>query len=168
MLKFFSASAGIVRRGRWNRLARRNNRVHSAQYSHFGGTLLASAAKFQDRVSDVELFDPTIPGFDELDRAAAVLLVATDILGDRWRTEIVERHEELHTEVLGDEIIEQKEAHVALEVAEQVEEVRVPLERRRERASQVRVVAADALTRCAKESLPTAACEISLLSPCWQ
>ena len=27
------------------------------------------------------LFDPAVPGFDELDRAAAVLLVGADVLG---------------------------------------------------------------------------------------
>jgi hypothetical protein len=94
-------------------------------------------------MTEVEELDPVVPGFDELDRAAAVLLVGTNIVGDRRRVEVVERHEELHAEVVVDEIIEQKEAHVAPEVVKQGEEVAVARERARQRASPTRVVAAN-------------------------
>src|SRR5439155_19293650 len=111
---------------------------------HLANTPWPGAAWFEDGFR-CRAIDPVVPGFDEVARAAAVLRVGADISGNRRREEVVERHEELHAEVVGDEIIEQKEAHVTAEVAEEGEGVGIPRQRGREWAFLVQEVAADAL-----------------------
>ena len=86
-----------------------------------------------------------VPGFDEVDRAAPVLLIGFNIIGERWRAEVVEWHEELHAKVVGDEIVKEKEAHITAEVAEEGAEVGLARKRGCEWAVQVHVVPADAL-----------------------
>ena len=75
--------------------------------------------------STEELPYSMVPCVDEDDGSLSERHIRTDIRGEgRW-TEVVKRHEELHSEVFSDEVIKQKEPNVSAEVVEEGEEVRV-------------------------------------------
>src|ERR1700722_1511675 len=90
--------------------------------------------EIESSVLELELVDAEVPGLDEVDRTATELPIGGEVFGNRraGRPEVVKRHEELHATVVGHQIVEQEELHVAAVVAEKGEEVGVARERRSE------------------------------------
>ncbi len=90
--------------------------------------------------SRLHAVDPAVARLDELDRELLVRVVRIDAGRQRRPREVLERHEEAHCGVvIGDDVLQEEEVHVAAERTEQPE-VGVPRERVAERTGLVEVV----------------------------
>ena len=99
------------------------------------------------RRPDGKLLDATVPGIDEIDRTATVIFVCVDVPGDGRRSEVIEGHEEIHPDVVCDEIFKHEEADIAAEVVKKGEEVAAARENGREWTVLVHIMTANAFER---------------------